>query len=463
MGIFHRRVLLHVLALAPEEPPGGEESLHAHRPSRVNAAGADAHLRAEPHAEAVREPSAGVVEHARGVHPAQELLRRRLVLRDDAVRVRASVGVDVIDRLVERRDDLHRAREAAVLVTKRGAGREAELALRATSAEEFYPGRFERGFDLPLPRAALDVRRVHQQRLESVARRGIIRLGVHREFARHVEIGVLVHEHVAHAVGVPEDGNLGVVLDVGHEIVGAARDDEVDDVVEFEAVGDAFATLDEDDGVARHPEGGETVDDDAVEDGVRARRLLATLEEESVAASNGEGGDLGEGVGAGLEDDEEDAEGRGDLLEDEVLGDLHLAQGAGDGLLHGGDLARALGELGNLAGLHLQAVHQVGLGVRRLGGDDVLLVRAHDVRLVLLEGVRDEAQELRALGARQVLRDVGTREVSRRRRWVRGDATPRRARERTRGAVADARRAGARGAVGVSRMVARSGGARTWS
>ena len=38
------------------------------------------------------------MEDAGGVDAAQELLRRRAVRRDDALRVRAAVGVDVVHR-----------------------------------------------------------------------------------------------------------------------------------------------------------------------------------------------------------------------------------------------------------------------------------------------------------------------------------------------------------------------------
>mmetsp|Transcript_7372 Transcript_7372/g.29046 ORF Transcript_7372/g.29046 Transcript_7372/m.29046 type:complete len:224 (+) Transcript_7372:2616-3287(+) len=208
---------------------------------------------------------------------------------------------------------------------------------------------------------------------------------------------------MAHAVRVAQHRDLGVIADVGDEGVGPAGDDEVHDVVQREDVRDGFATLDEDDALAGDAKGGHAVDDDLVEDGVGLRRLLATLEEEAVAGSDGEGGDLREGVGPGLEDDQEDSEGRGDLLEGESVRHLHLAELAAERLLHVGDLPGARRELRDLPGLHLEPVEEVRLGVGSLGGGDVLLVLAHDGVLVGLEGVGDRVQQRGAILAAEVL------------------------------------------------------------
>lgn len=137
--------------------------------------------------------------------------------------------------------------------------------------------------------------------------------------------------------------------------------------------------------------------------GIRFNGLLAALKEQPVAAADGEARDLGQRVGARLEDDEEDAEGRRDLLEHKAVGHLHLADLARDGLVHGPDLARAIGKLLYLARLELKPVQQRGLAVRLLGGGDVQEVLGQNSRLVRLQCVGDAVQELATLLAGQRL------------------------------------------------------------
>ena len=404
MRVLHGGVFVRVLPPAAQEPPRGEQALDAHRPARVDAAGGDAHLRAEAHAEPVREARRAVVEHARAVHSPQKLRRGARVVRDDAVGVRRAVGVNVVDRRVQVVHHLHRHRRAPVLVPQRRTGRERQRLRRALPTEQLYARLQHRGLDPGVPGAARHVRRVHQQRLERVARGGVVRLAVHCEAARHVQVSLFVEVHVAHAVRVAQHGDLGVVLDVGHEVVAAARDHQVHHVAQLQDVAHRFAALDEHDALARNAEPREALHDDPVKHGVGVLCLLATFQQQAVARADGEARDLRQRVRPGLEDDEEHAERRGDLLEVEPIRDLHLAQGARDGLRHGRDLPRALRELRDLPGLHLQAVHQVGLGVRRLRGLHVLCVGRHDSGLVRLERIRDGAQELGALLAGQVLK-----------------------------------------------------------
>ena len=255
---------------------------------------------------------------------------------------------------------------------------------------------------------------MHEKRLQRVARGRVVALAVDAQLARHVDVRVRVYVHVTHAIRVPEHGDLRVVLDVRHEVVAPARDDEVDDVVELEDVRDLRAAFDEDDRFFRDAELRKALHDDAMQDRVRLRRLLAALEEEAVPGPDRQRSDLRQRVRARLEDDQEHAERRGDLLEHQPVREFHLRQRAHEGFLHARDLTRPLRELRDLPGLHLQAVHQRRLGAVLRGFLQVELVLAQDGGLVRLERVRDSVQELRALVGRQIL------ELARRR--ARGDS-----------------------------------------
>ncbi len=72
--VLNLAVLLDRVPRPSEQPPGGQESLHAHRSTRMDAGGADAHLSAQPKSETIRKARGGVVEDARAVHPPQEVL-----------------------------------------------------------------------------------------------------------------------------------------------------------------------------------------------------------------------------------------------------------------------------------------------------------------------------------------------------------------------------------------------------
>ena len=58
----------------------------------------------------------------------------------------------------------------------------------------------------------------------------------------------------------------------------------------------------------------------------RMEEVKADLEQETIPRGNGQGCNLRQSIRPGLEDDEEDPNGGGDLLQREVLGNLHPAQ-----------------------------------------------------------------------------------------------------------------------------------------
>src|SRR5665213_2572229 len=86
------------LPVADAEPLVAGQFVQTHRAARADFVRADADLRAHAEFAAVGEARARVPINRRRIHFGQELLRVRLVLRHDAVRVRRAVKIDVVNR-----------------------------------------------------------------------------------------------------------------------------------------------------------------------------------------------------------------------------------------------------------------------------------------------------------------------------------------------------------------------------
>lgn len=88
-----------------------------------------------------------------------------------------------------------------------------------------------------------------QEGLGAVAGGGVGGFGVDDDAGCRFGVGGVLEEEGADAVGVAEDGDLGRRLDEADELVGAARDDQVDVLVQGEELGDYITCFDELDGV----------------------------------------------------------------------------------------------------------------------------------------------------------------------------------------------------------------------
>ena len=214
---------------------------------------------------------------------------------------------------------------------------------------------------------------------------------------------------MADAVGVAEHGDLGVVLDVAHQLVGAARDDQVDVAVEGEQLGDDVAGGDELDGAVGDPCPRQSVRDDPRNGDERLGRLLAALEDGGVARLDGQRGDVGDDLGTGLEDDEQHTDGAGDALEIEAVVEAGSEGDLADGVLEVPDVEDALEHVLPLALLaQVETGHQAGaqlavggggtgqLEIAGVGGKDVIPGRRQsgvDRREGFVAGVRREGRE----------------------------------------------------------------------
>ena len=221
-----------------------------------------------------------------------------------------------------------------------------------------------------------------EQRLDRVAGGGVLDLGVDAHAHGQVHVGGLVHVDVADAVGVAHHGNAGVVHDVAHEGVGAARDEQVDQAVAAQQLADLLAGLRlEQTRVGQTRLDGSRVDD-VEERLVGAHGLAAALEDGAVAALEAQGRDLHERVGTRLEDDADHADGAAHAHQREALVELAGEQRATDRVGQADGVVDAGADVGQLVLVEAQALdhgrgHAVSLGggeVPRVGGKDRVAV-----------------------------------------------------------------------------------------
>ena len=174
---------------------------------------------------------------------------------------------------------------------------------------------------------------VDEKRLGRVARRRVLELAVEDDRRRHRLVRRAVHVDVADALRVAENRDARLRLNVPDEVVPAPRDDEVDVLVEREE----RVHL----GPARH--GGEHAFRDlgerreSLHEDVEERRrgaggLAPALEDRRVARLERQRADLRDRVGARLEDDEENAQRTGHLLQNEAVVEERAREDAAGGV-----------------------------------------------------------------------------------------------------------------------------------
>ena len=183
----------------------------------------DADLGAQAELVAVGEASGGVDIYRSRVHLIQELLGGEVVVGDDGLGVAGAVGVDELHRLVKAAHHLDGQNIVAELgVPVLLGGRDHEAAQDGPglgAAPQLYVLGLEQ-----LPGHGQEVsghRTVHQQALGGVAHRGAGGLGVMDDAGGHVQVGLPVDVHVAHAHAGLDHRHLGVFHHIFNE-TGAA-------------------------------------------------------------------------------------------------------------------------------------------------------------------------------------------------------------------------------------------------
>ena len=308
------------LSAAVEQVFVGHKAIESDRTAGVEFAGADAYLGTETIAETVREAGGAVAIDSCGVDHLHEAGGHGIITGQNGVCVVGTVAVDVVNGFLDIRDDFDGDDHIQVLRAEivvchdidsfdlcgslRGA-RDQVLCLLCAS--EFYAGVLEfagqagkedRG-DLP----------VDQESLHGVAGSCVLGLGVKDDVCGHVHIDIAVQVDVADAVRVSHDGNLCIVHDVLHELVGAAGNEQVhiffalqklvDLIVELSLQQAGFGKACRDSGFV----------DDGKEDAVCFCGLFTALQDRAVAALEAEGGNLYQSIRPRLENDTDHADG----------------------------------------------------------------------------------------------------------------------------------------------------------
>ena len=304
--------------------------------------GGDADFCAEAVAEAVGEAGGGILIDACGVDECHEAFGSRLIFRHDAVGVMAAEGIDVGDRFGEIADNLDGKGEGEVFLVEAFALRndiDRDDVIHLFRAADRDAGIGEGAGELR--QEILRYAPMDKDGLDCVAGGGILHLGIHDGGDGDLILIVLVDVDMAHAVCMAEDRDRGVRHDVLHECIRAARDEEVDGFVTFEKLVDLIVLLGLEQRILRKAGAGGSLLDQAEEDAVRVGRFLAAFQDGTVAALQAEGGDLYQRVGAGFEDDADDADGAGHAVEREPF--IELA-----GERHAIDRIRQTDEAGEL-------------------------------------------------------------------------------------------------------------------
>ena len=380
------------MSLPPNLVLVNHQPFQTDRTARVDLVGTDTDLGAETITHAVREASRRVPVRAGSVHGRHEALGLVLVGSQDRLGVVRAVRVDVVDggrQVGDGLDGEGEGEEFGVVVGVNGVdngdvargrrkgglgdGVATELdALGGQSGGDGGEDGAESGF-------------LDQEGLDAVAGGRVAGLGIDDDVGGQLGVGGGGQVDGAQAVGVAEDGDLGVLLDVAHQLVGAAGDDEVDVAVEGEQLRDGLARGDELDGGIGDLGLGQGVGDDGADDHEGFRRLLAALEDGRVAGLNGQSGDVGDYFGTSLEDDEQHADGAGHALQLEIVVQLGTKSDPADGILKVAHVQDALEHVLPLARLaQVEARHQAGaqlavsgglagqLKVAGIGGQDVV-------------------------------------------------------------------------------------------
>mmetsp|Transcript_49453 Transcript_49453/g.155039 ORF Transcript_49453/g.155039 Transcript_49453/m.155039 type:complete len:244 (+) Transcript_49453:599-1330(+) len=231
---------------------------------------------------------------------------------------------------------------------------------------------------------------------DGVASRGILDLAVCRDLNSLLDLSSLVDEDVADAVGMAEDGDVGVLHDVLYEGVGSPRDDEIDILLHLHHLCGLLPRGQESNNIRRGLARLEPVLDRRDDGPAASYRLPPALEEDTVTGLDPQRGNLNSSIGTSLEDDAEHTEGDSLPLEHEALIELPVELDAADRILELHQVPDTLDGVSELGAAKLKTSLEgrsnVGL---RLGSDfTVGLVGCLYLRLGVLKGRGDPVERV---------------------------------------------------------------------
>ncbi|MFM1944882.1 MAG: hypothetical protein RI897_3864 [Verrucomicrobiota bacterium] len=377
------------MAGSEAEPFDGGEFFESHGAAGADFVGADPDFCAHTELVTVGEAGGGVPVDGGGVDGGEEFPGGGFVGSDDAIGVVAAVAVDVMDGGVDALDRADIEDEVVIfrVVVLVGGGFEVEGGgvERFGGLEDFEAFGVGAEFDVMLGEGFGDDGEecfggggIDEESFHGVTDAGALGFGVDGDGFGHVGVSVTVEVGMADAFVVFDDGDFGAIGYGADEAFASARHTEVDEVGEGEEFGYSGAVGGGDDLDGVFGELGQVflggIDHDFGDELIGVEGFFTAAEDGGVAGFEAEAGGVGGDVGSGFIDDDDDADGHGDLLEAEAIGSGTFIEGAADGVGEGGDFAEALGH-GLDAGVGESEPVEHGLAEAHFGGGgEVFLV-----------------------------------------------------------------------------------------
>ena len=179
--------------------------------------------------------------------------------------------------------------------------------------------------------------------------------GVYGDGHRFAEIGGAIDEHVTDALAVAEDRDATVLFHESDKLFGAARNQQIDFVLEMQKFHYVGAGLQERDGILRDiGKCGERLFPDGEYGFVAIGRFGATFEENGVAGLERERSDLGDDIGTRFEDDGDHAERAGFFEQDQPLVEFGGCEALAEWVRQVGHFPDAGGHFGDTGFFHAQ-------------------------------------------------------------------------------------------------------------
>ena len=247
---------------------------------------------------------------------------------------------------------------------------------------------------------------MNQQRLGSVADRRSLYLGVERNVQGLLQIGGDVHIDMADAFTVTQNRDAALLRNELDKLLGAARNNQVDILVQRQQFHDVGARLQQMDGVRRdRREMIETTPPGGYNRFIRADRFPAPFQNDGVSGFERQRSDLRHDIGPRLKHDPDHAERTGLLVKHQLIVQLRRGKPAAQGVRQTRDIPNASRHARDPAlpnpkplqhrGGHLP--HRNG----RFRGTAVLLIRFQNFRAGRLNALGESNQDLVALLVRQ--------------------------------------------------------------
>ena len=194
----------------------------------------NAHLRSKAIHKAVGKAGGHISVHPRAIHPLQEFRGGRVIPSHNAIRM---VGAMAVDMVYGRLQGVHHANgqdqvqvfRVPVRLCGRVAGNQRSGCLVAAELDALGLHGLRQGRQEGLRHIPM-----HQQGFHGVAHGDVLGFAVHGHPQGHVQVGVLVHVHMADAVRMAQHGDAAVVHNPADKGIAAPGDNQIDEGILLE-------------------------------------------------------------------------------------------------------------------------------------------------------------------------------------------------------------------------------------